>query len=118
MFRIVTLLIAVCLIYILPCVSQESDGGKKSLSIATANGARPVSVTAMNISRGPQYPSAVQLSGNVEIRTPVCLPVGPNGSSVCDGEMILRADQAVLHEDTGEIEGSGSVRVTPLRREK
>ena len=56
--------------------------------------------------------------GDVEIKTPVCLPVGRHGRTVCDGSMIVRADAAVLHEDTGEIEAHGNVVITPLRHEK
>jgi lipopolysaccharide assembly outer membrane protein LptD (OstA) len=78
---------------------------------------RLVAVSAFNISRGATYPSNVYLSGGVEIKTPVCLPVGQNGEPVCDGMMVLRADEAILHEDTGEIEAHGNVSVTPLYHE-
>ena len=44
------------------------------------------------------YPSVVHLKGTVEIRT--------NG-------FILRADEADYHEDTGEVEARGTVKVTP-----
>jgi lipopolysaccharide assembly outer membrane protein LptD (OstA) len=40
--------------------------------------------------------SAIQLRGDVEIKTEL---------------MVLRADEADYHEDTGEIEARGSVRV-------
>ena len=77
-----------------------------------------VSLQALNIERGAHYPSVIQLKGNVEVKTPVCLPVGRHRAVVCDGEMILHADAAEFHEDTGEIKASGSVSVTPLRHRK
>jgi lipopolysaccharide assembly outer membrane protein LptD (OstA) len=92
-------------------------GTVKHLSVATLHGNRPVSVQAINIERGMRYGEVIHLKGNVEIKTPVCLAAGKKGALVCEGAMILRADEADLHEDTGEIEARGNVRVTPLQRE-
>jgi len=66
----------------------------------------------MEIDRGTQYPSVIHLKGNVEIRTPVCVAAGPGTALACAGYVVVRADQADLHEDTGEVEASGNVRVT------
>jgi len=96
-------------------IAQDLAPEQKHLSIPTLNGRRPVSISALNIERGVEYPAIIRLTGKVEIKTPVCLPTGKNGSMVCDGEMIVRADEAQLHEDTGQIEAQGNVVVTPLQ---
>jgi hypothetical protein len=88
---------------------------QKHMTAAPLNGNRPVALTARSIERGVKYPSIVELKGNVEIKTPVCLPIGNQGKLICDGEMIVRADEVRFHEDTGEIEANGHVIVTPLR---
>ncbi|MDE3199058.1 MAG: hypothetical protein KGN84_22100 [Acidobacteriota bacterium] len=101
------------------CVCQSQEvAGRKHITVPIVNGARSVLASADEISKGMGYPSSVRLSGQVEIRTPVCLPVGTDRSVVCDGDMVLRADQAVLHEDSGEIEAHGDVRVIPLQHAK
>lgn len=93
----------------------QTPSSVKHVSSIPANGTRPVLLAANNIVRGTPYPSTISLKGNVEIRTPVCLPVGKGEALVCDGEMILRADGAVFHEATGEIEAQGNVTVTPVQ---
>ena len=75
----------------------------------------PTTLTAFEIERVGQYPSAVHLKGAVEIKSRVCFRVGKRGELVCDGEMILQADEATFHEDTGQIEARGAVTVVPLR---
>lgn len=73
-----------------------------------------VSVTASSIQRdasasnNPDLPM-VYLKGNVEIRKPFCVSTG--SGSVCKEEMVLRADEAEYHPDTGSITPSGNVRV-------
>jgi len=94
---------------------QDATSEQKHLTVAPLNGNRAVTLTALSIDRGVEYPSVVRLKGNVEIKTPVCLPVGEKGEVICDGEMIVRADEAQFHEDTGEIESNGHVTVMPLR---
>jgi lipopolysaccharide assembly outer membrane protein LptD (OstA) len=54
----------------------------------------------------------IHLKGNVEIKTTTCIPVGRRRATVCEGAMVLRADEADFHEETGEIEARGNVRVT------
>ncbi len=95
----------------------SSGQEQKHLTVPPANGARPADMTAFEIERGAQYPSTIHLKGSVEVRTPVCIPRGKRGKVICDGYMILRADEATYHEDTGEIEASGSVSVTPIFHE-
>jgi hypothetical protein len=57
--------------------------------------------------------SLVHLQGNVEIRT-CCVWNQSSGenSNVRSGYVILRADEADYHEDTGEIEARGTVRIS------
>ena len=108
--------VACASIALLPwATGQDAISQQKHLTIAPQNGTRPVALTARSIERGVEYPSIVRLKGNVEIKTPVCLPVGKQGKLICDGEMIVRADEAQVHEDTGEIEPNGHVTVVPLR---
>jgi len=89
----------------------------KHLSVTTMTSVRPLSVAALEIEKTPTYPSIIHLKGSVEIRTPVCLLTHPGNtrSWVCDGSVVLRAAEAVLHEDTGQIEASGDVKVTRER---
>jgi lipopolysaccharide assembly outer membrane protein LptD (OstA) len=37
---------------------------------------------------------------------------GPGTALACAGYVVVRADQADLHEDSGEVEATGNVRVT------
>jgi lipopolysaccharide assembly outer membrane protein LptD (OstA) len=94
-------------------IGQETVPPRKHMSIAPLNGSRPVTVSALNIERGAQYPTIVRLSGSVEIRTPFCAPPGSDWKVTCYGEMIVRADEVQFHEDTGQIEAHGNVVVTP-----
>jgi hypothetical protein len=86
----------------------------KHMMGVTANGVRPSTLTAFEIERVGDYPAVIHLKGAVEIKSPVCLPVGKRGKLICDGEMILRADEATFHEDSGQIEAQGVVTLTPL----
>jgi hypothetical protein len=90
----------------------------KHVTAAPLNARRPVSLTALEIERGVEYPSVVTLRGNVEIRTPVCVPTGKDGAMVCEGEMVVRADEAEFDEATGQIQAHGNVTVTPLQKMK
>jgi lipopolysaccharide assembly outer membrane protein LptD (OstA) len=68
-----------------------------------------MSVAALGIEREGDYPAVIHLKGRVEIKTPVCTK---EGVLHCDGYVVLRADQADLQEDSGQIEARGNVRVT------
>ena len=73
-------------------------------------------LSAAHIERGVEYPTVVKLSGGVEIRTRVCMPVGKKQTMVCDGYIVLHADAAEFHEDTGQIEAHGDVTVTQQKQ--
>jgi hypothetical protein len=103
---------------LLPPVAAQDRPDLKHVTVPTPNGVRPVSLSAVSIERGATYPAVVQLKGKVEIRTPVCLAGKRKGELICDGETVVRADEATFHEDTGEIEARGNVTVTPLRHSR
>lgn len=90
----------------------------KHLTVYPVNGIRPVLLSAISIQRGAEYPSLVDLKGDVEIRTRVCImqskTVSKKNAMVCDGETVIRADEAVFHEDTGAVEAQGKVTVTTV----
>jgi lipopolysaccharide assembly outer membrane protein LptD (OstA) len=112
------LFIAVWAVCILTAAAQEKPADQlKHLSVPTVTSVRPVTIAAMEIDKQPTYPSVMYLTGNVEIRTPVCLLLKPDDARtyVCDGSVVLRADKATFHEDTGQVEASGNVRVTRER---
>jgi hypothetical protein len=93
--------------------AQDPPAGQlMRLSVPTASTLRPVSVTALNIERGPDYPSIIHLKGSVEIKTPICVLTGPNNEQSCSGYVVLRADEADLHEESGQIDARGNVTVT------
>jgi hypothetical protein len=78
---------------------QNAPGPIKYIAAAPLNGTRGgARLGAVSIEREVSYPSVVHLNGSVEIRT--------NG-------FILHADKADYNERTGEVEASGTVRVTP-----
>jgi hypothetical protein len=62
---------------------------------------------AQSIERSPHFPGIVQLRGRVEITTKIGVSVAPVGLMI----MVVHADEADYHEDTGEIEARGSVQV-------
>lgn len=103
-----------CIIAV-PTTAQENMAELKHLIAPLLNGSRPASLTAVSIEHGLEYPTVISMKGRVEIQTPVCLPVGKKGAVVCDGEMIVHADEAEFHEDTGEIQARGNVQIIPLR---
>ena len=98
------------------CFSRVAGAQEqKHMVTAAVNGDWPTTLTAFEIERVGQYPSAVNLKGAVEIKSKVCLRVGKRGELQCDGEMILRADEATFHEDSGQIEARGAITVIPRR---
>jgi hypothetical protein len=108
-------LFVIILAFVTLAIGQDAAPEMKHVIVPWPNGSRNVSLAALNIERGVEYPTVVKLSGNVEIRTPVCLPAGKKGAVVCDGYMVVHADEAQFHEDTGQIEAQGNVTVTPLQ---
>ena len=104
---------AVGIVWALAALAQQtSDTELKHITASPASGERTVTLSAREIERGPHYPSVIRLREKVEIKTPICMTVDSEGE-VCDGYMILRADEATYHEDTGKIEASGNVSVLP-----
>jgi lipopolysaccharide assembly outer membrane protein LptD (OstA) len=74
--------------------------------MATGAGAR-VSLQADDIERGTSYPSVIRLKGNVEVKTRTVVQQEPLSLMI----MVVHADEADYHEDTGEIEARGNVHV-------
>ena len=107
-------------VFVLPRAFGQNDAASalKHVSATPLNAKFPASLSALEIERDATYPSVVRLRGNVEIKSPVCLPMGKKGSTVCDGYMMLNADDAEFDESTGEINARGNVHVTPLLHEK
>ena len=102
--------LAVCA---LTLIAQDNPAGQvKHLIVPTMTSVQPVSVAAMEIESELPHPSVMHLKGSVEIKTPVCLHAGRRNELVCDGSVVLRADEANFHEDTGQIEAKGNVKVT------
>jgi hypothetical protein len=110
--------LVVCALMLMPPAYGQDSTDLKHVTVPTLHGVRPVSLSAVSIERGATFPSVVELKGSVEIRTPVCLPGKRKGELICDGETVVRADEATFHEDTGEIEARGNVTVTPLRHSR
>lgn len=73
---------------------------------------QPISIAARQIERELPYNGIVHLKGSVEIKTPVCLATGPGNAHTCAGYVVLRADQADFHEESGQIEADGNVKLT------
>jgi hypothetical protein len=114
--RLVFTLIFTALITSLPLATgQDNSSQLKHLMVPSPNRNRSAYVSAVNIERGVEYPSVLRLKGSVEIKMPVCLRTDPGDSLVCDGYVIVRADAADMHEDTGAIEAHGDTTVTPTR---
>lgn len=80
--------------------------------VVPASPDRPMTVKADEIERGASFPSFIHLKGNVEIRTRVCVRTGAANALTCNGYTVLRADEAEVHEESGEVEARGNVRLT------
>lgn len=96
----------------LALTAQDRPAELKNLAVVTAASLQPIRLSAREIVRELPYPAVIHLKGNVEIRTPVCVVSGPGGAHTCGGYIVLRAEQADFHEGSGQIDASGSVRVT------
>ena len=64
--------------------------------------------------RPVRYPSVIRLKGEVEIKMPVCVVTGPGTAQRCSGEIVVHADEAELHEDTGRIEAKGATTIARM----
>jgi hypothetical protein len=102
--------IAVCT---LSLAAQDYPAGQiKRLSVPTTTNPSPLSVAALEIEREGEYPAILHLKGRVEIKTPVCVNTGPGNAMHCAGYIVLHADAADFHEDSGQTEARGNVTVT------
>jgi hypothetical protein len=106
------LLAALCGSALVLAAQDKPADQRKHLSVPTPTSATPIRIAASEIERGATYPSVIHLKGDVEIRTPVCVTTGPGTQTACAGYIVMRADEADFHEDSGEVEARGTVRVT------
>jgi lipopolysaccharide assembly outer membrane protein LptD (OstA) len=104
-------IVPVSILWIACAAAQEP----KHLSVATLHGLPNISVRALNIERPLNYGGIIHLKGDVEIRMPTCVPGAKPGELNCNGEIVIHADEADLHEDTGQVQPRGNVTVTPQR---
>ena len=81
--------------------------GQNKLNMMATGPLGRITLQADSIQRRPSYPSVIQLKGNVEIKTKTVVQDSPLSLMI----MVVRADEADYHEDTGEIEARGTVRV-------
>jgi lipopolysaccharide assembly outer membrane protein LptD (OstA) len=63
---------------------------------------------AESIDRELPYPSVIRLKGNVQITAKTVVQDAPLSLMI----MVVKADEADYHEDTGEIEARGDVQVS------
>ncbi len=84
-------------------VCQDTAAAEK-LSLAVGRS----TLQADSIERGLRYPSVIELRGNVQITSRTVVRDSPLSLMI----MVVRADEADYHEDSGEIEARGSVQVT------
>jgi lipopolysaccharide assembly outer membrane protein LptD (OstA) len=87
--------------------SQENE--LKHVQIAPPDGGPGFSMQARSVERDVSkaaHNPLVELKGDVEIRTALCGHEVPARKM-----MVLHADEATYHEDTGEIETRGNVHI-------
>ena len=101
-----------CHLHSHPRRSGLSRRSNQRLSVPTATNPAPFSVAALEIEREGEYPAIIHLKGSVEIKTPVCVNAGPGNAMHCAGYVVLHADPADFHEDSGQTEARGNVTVT------
>jgi lipopolysaccharide assembly outer membrane protein LptD (OstA) len=106
------LLVAGLALSTLTATAQGPPADVKNLVVPTMDGVPPIWVSALQIDRGSPYPDVVHLKGTVEIRQRVCVRTGPGNALPCDGYMVVRADEADVHEETGAVDARGNVRLT------
>jgi lipopolysaccharide assembly outer membrane protein LptD (OstA) len=79
-------------------VVHAQETSQKHILAAPLNAHNGARLSALQIERGPSYPSVIHLTGNVEIKS---------------SGFILQASAADYDEDTGEIRARGEVTVKP-----
>ena len=97
------LLVGGSLVALLICAAPQAISQNGALNLKTAS----ATIQADSIERPVQYPSVIRLKGNVQIAT----KIRAQGAPLILMIMVVRADEADYHEDTGEIEARGSVQV-------
>ena len=112
MKRLVIMLVPLALVTLLPPATGQ-DIQLKHLFVSSPNRNMGASVSALNIERGVDYPSVIRLRGSVEIKLPVCIRTRPENPLVCNGYLMVRADSAEMHEESGAIEAHGDVSIRP-----
>jgi hypothetical protein len=93
--------VALALLAIAPLLGAQEV---KHLTVPTTTSVRPLAVAALEVARDLPRNSVIHLKGSVEIKTPVCLEAGPNNAQQCSGYVVLRADEADLNEETGQVD--------------
>jgi lipopolysaccharide assembly outer membrane protein LptD (OstA) len=122
--RLLTLSVAIaCHVCILvpPAVCQDRNTQPEQLHFTIGmpgTGGGRVVLTASTIQRdlsSRASESIMQLKGNVEVRMITCVPSGASAVVVCEGAMVMHADEVDYNEKTGEIKARGDVNITPHR---
>src|SRR5690349_20154236 len=96
---------------VLLSAQSNPDDQRKHLAVPIENSTQPWSVSASEIERGADYPSVIHLKGEVEVRMPICVNTRTGPAQHCAGEVVLHADEVDLHEQTGQFEARGAVKV-------
>jgi hypothetical protein len=105
---------AMAMIFSFSALCQDNE--MKYMTIPPLQGPWTVRVSALHIEHGVEYPTTIRLSGKVEIRVPICVTAGEKKERVCEGYMVLHADEAAFDEATGAIEAHGNVSVIPISK--
>lgn len=87
--------------------AQDNRNTDSRLHVLSAGPAGNATLAADSIERDPSYPSVVRLKGAVEIKSKTVAQASPLNLMI----MEIHADEADYHEDSGEIEARGKVRV-------
>src|SRR5215472_8051943 len=117
-----SLLAACSIVVLLPHAASTQDTKESRLHYFGVTPSTRLGFTAGSILRedppnpGPSpLASLVHLHGNVEVRTCcVQLPASKENPNPPSANMIIQADEADYHADTGEIEARGTVRISFL----
>ena len=123
--KLIFLTLAACSIAVLaPEAGSSQDTVQSPLHVIVPYDRAHVSLTADNIVREDPpvhgstspYASITRLTGHVEIRT-CCIQPSPSNRVATPAKdpprayLVIHADAADYHEDSGEIEAHGTVRV-------
>jgi hypothetical protein len=110
-------LMSICLCGLLAPIANSQDEPvlKHVLIVNAQNVGHSASVAALSVVRvGEPSHSLIHLKGNVVIRVPFCVSPKKGARPVCDGYMVIHADQADFQEDTGNITNMSNATMTRL----